>query len=285
MPLSSSVLLALLSLAIFALAVGAHLRARRTRARQLYQDRLSSAVADGILSPDEIAELDGLRRSRDLSGGEVRMAARAIYRTALRDALRDARLTPEGDAHLRQLQTQLGLSDEDLQRDHVQLSRLRFLLQLEMGPLPHIQSPIPLVPHEIGHWVVQASLAQPSGLAPPNRELRSVRLEMDDDGSFRPDGERDALRPSESILPLDMGILVVTSRRIVFQGAKQTVSVPHARIEAVLLYADGIRAEEPGGASRGYFLLEDPELTAAVLLYAARRRRTEIRPARPGRSA
>jgi hypothetical protein len=56
-------------------------------------------------------------------------------------------------------------------------------------------------------------------------------------------------------------------------------------LEHILLYQDGIRMDELGAESRGFILLEDAELTAAILLQAARRRREEIRPTRRGRTA
>lgn len=285
MPLWSSVLLALLSLAVITIAVLARARAQRRQARRLYRDRLAAAVADGTLTPDEVAELEGLRMARDLSHDEVRMAALAIYRAALRDALSDERLTPEEDLHLRRLQADLDLSDEELEADHVQLSRLRFLAQLEGGMLPQIHSPVPLVAHEVGHWVVRATFADRIALARSVDDPTGIRLDVGGTDAFRAEGPRDALRPSEAVLPVDMGVLVVSSRRIVFQGVKRTVSIPHARLAAIALYTDGIRAEEQGGAVRGYFLVDDAELTAAVLLYAARKRRAEIRPLRPGRTA
>jgi hypothetical protein len=102
---------------------------------------------------------------------------------------------------------------------------------------------------------------------------------------FSAAGNREALRPREEILPVDLGMFVVTSRRAIFQGARRTVSVPHARLEHILLYQDGIRMDELGAESRGFILLEDAELTAAILLQAARRRREEIRPTRRGRTA
>jgi hypothetical protein len=77
---------------------------------------------------------------------------------------------------------------------------------------------------------------------------------------------------------------VITSRRVIFRGARRTVSVPHARIEQVTLYADGLRIEEIAQSARRYFLVDDPELACAILLQAARQRRAEIRPAKQSRS-
>lgn len=280
-------LLLLLAFAAVVLFVG--YRRRRRRARASYQRRLEAALADGVLTPDEIAELDRLRTEKELTPLEVRMVARATYRTVLREAMKDERLTEDEDRSLRTLQTQLGLSERDLEgADRVQLSRLRTLARLEHGQLPVIESPVDLVPHEKAHWVVQAAFAEQLDIPMPGRRpLRGVTLSLDDDVPFHADQDRDALRPAENIMPSDLGILVVTSRRTIFQGAKRNLSVAHARLQAIELFADGIRLDEPGRDGRGYFLADDAELTAAVLLYAARKRRREIRPLgmRPGKRA
>ncbi len=251
----------------------------------LYQRRLEAALADGTLTPDEVAELDGLKMAKELTQAEVRMAARAIYRGALRDVLADDRLGADEDQRLRELQAQLGLSDDELARDHTHLSRLRLLAQVEAGQLPEIDAPIPLVPHERCYWVVQASFAERIGGSRDDGELAGVRLAIAGTSPFRVIGERAELRPDETILPIDLGILVVTSRRVVFQGAKRTVSIPHARLEALVLYQDGLLPEEIGGHSRGYLLVDDADLTAAILQQAARKRRSEIKPLRPEKSA
>jgi hypothetical protein len=149
-----------------------------------------------------------------------------------------------------------------------------------------VQSPVQLVPDERCHWVVQSTFAERISL--PNsarRDLSGPAFPVLGVEPFGASGARDALRPADDILPTDVGALIITSRRTIFQGAKRTLSVPHARAEHVTLFADGIRVEEIGQSARRYFLVEDPELTCAILLQAARRRRHEIRPARPHRSA
>ena len=268
------------------LALRSVTRKRRNRARVEYQRLLQGALNDGVLSPEELVQLEAVRQEGALSPEEVRMAALAIYRGALRDAAADARLTPEEDATLRRLQEQLGLSERDLRADFTPLSRLRMLARVAAGNMPEVQSPVQLVPDERCHWVVQCTVADRISI--PNaarRELNGPTFSVVTTDPFAAVGERDALRPADDILPSDIGALIITSRRTIFQGAKRTVSVPHARAETLTLFSDGIRVEEIGQSARRYFLVEDPELTCAVLLQAARRRRTEIRPARPHRSA
>jgi hypothetical protein len=285
MPLWSSAALALLSLLVLGAGVIALFDARRRKARQIYQRQLESALADGSLTPEEIAELERLRTAKDLSAADVRTVARAVYRAALHDAISDQRLSPEEDQSLRQLQSQLGLSEAELEQDHTQLSRLRMLAQVTAGQLPTVEPPIPLGAQETCHWVVQCAFAERLGLSRAADSLRGKRLNVADDAPFAVDTQRDALRPSEAILPIDLGVLAVTSRRTYFQGAKRSLSVPHARLEHITLHADGIRLDELGGNAKAYLLVDDAELTAAILLQAARRRRAEIKPLRPNRSA
>lgn len=285
MPLWSSALLALLSLALLIIAVAAQAKSRRRRAREAYLRRLEDALADGTLSPEELAELEGLQLARDLSNAEVRMAALAIYRAAVRQVLADDRLDEQEDLALRSLQAQLGLSDEELAADHFRLGRLRLLAQVNAGTLPYVDAPVPLVPHERGHWVVQASFAERIGRGDVTDGLRGIRVPIPGEEPFNLDGARDALRPSEFVLPVDLGILVITTRRLIFQGAKRTVSIPHARMETIVLYEDGFLVLETGGVARGYLLVHDAELTTAVLRQAARRRRGESSAVRSNRTA
>lgn len=258
----------------------------RRRARAEYQRLLRQALDDGVLTADELAELEAVREKGELSPDEVRMAALAIYRGALRDAAADARLTADEDATLNRLLEQLELSERDLGTDFAQLSRLRMLARIAEGNMPEVSSPVRLVPDERCHWVVQCTLAERIALPDATRSpLAGAAFPVLSAEPFAVTAEREALRPAADILPSDVGVLIVTSRRTIFQGARRTVSIPHARAEHVKLYADGVRLEEIAQTARRYFLMEDPELACAIVLQAARLRRTEIRPARAHRTA
>ena len=255
------------------------------RARQLYQHHLEDALADGVLSEQEAERLAGLREDQSLSSEEVRMVGLTIYRRALRNAVADARITPEEDATLQRLQTLLGLSPTDLREDREQLQRVHVLARVERGDLPRVSAPVPLDTGEVCHWVVQARLAQkltiPGPVRPP---LARVSYRVDTVTPFLVAGDRDPLQPSEDVLPLDLGMLLVTSRRTLFRGARRTAVLPHLKLERIELYADGLRLEAGDGAAGLLFLVDDAELTAAILLTAARARRSELRGA-PGRTA
>lgn len=279
-------LLALLIGSITGLIALRGVAARRRRAARVeYQRLLQDALDDGVLTEAELSELDAVRQEGALTPREVRMAALATYRRALRDAAADARLTPEEDALLGRLQEQLGLSDRDLGADLRQLSRLRMLARIAAGNLPVVQPAVPLVPGERCHWVVQCTLADRRPLPDAGRRtLAGPTFRVVSAEPFAVTMERDELRPAADILPGDIGTLTITSRRTIFEGLKRTFTIAHARAEQLRLFADGLRLDELGQSGRHHFLVEDPELTCAILLQAARTRRAEIRPARAQRS-
>ncbi|HUP90312.1 MAG TPA: hypothetical protein VM100_13225 [Longimicrobiales bacterium] len=253
------------------------LRRRRLRGRKLYQQHLEQALADGILTDDEARELETVRAQGDLSAAEVRMVAVSLYRRALKDAIADSRITEEEDESLRRMREQLGLSDDDLANDVAQLQRIRLFAGIERGDLPKINAPITLADGEVCHWVVQGTLADQLVVPGRRTDLEAVSFEVDKTLPFAVNGPRSALRPSEEILPIDMGLVVVTNRRTVFQGARRTVNIPHMKLRTLDLFVDGIALDEADPAHTSFLLLADPELSAAILLYAARKRKNELK--------
>lgn len=267
----------LLPVIVTGAAGGVFLRRRRVRSRRLYQEHLERALADGILTEEEAQELAAVREERDLSAAEVRMVAVSLYRRALKAAVADARITEEEDETLRRMREQLALSDADLAADVAQLQRIRVFAGVERGELPSVDSPTELGEGELCHWVVQATLADQLVVPGRRTALRAISFELGGDAPFSASGERSGLRESAEILPTDIGLAVVTNRRTIFKGARRTLSIPHMKLRTLDLFQDGIALEETDPAHTSYLLVSDPELTAAVLLCAARKRQQELK--------
>ena len=252
------------------------MRYKRIRGRRLYKHSLEQALADGILTEEETRQLASVRAEEELSEAEVRMVALSLYRRALRDAEADSRITEEESEQLERLRGQLGLSARDLRGDHAQLQRIQLLAEIEREHLPHIEAPVQLASGEPCFWVVQARLGE--RLAVPGRksELQHLSFDVAAGTPFSAAGDRSELRTSDEMLPVDMGVAVITDRRTLFRGARRTVAVPHMKLKSIDLYTDGIAIEENDPPRRNFLIVDDPELTAAVLLTAARIRRRDV---------
>ncbi len=271
-PLLLVLLLGILALAL-ALGRWLALARRRRRRRAIYQGQLEGAVADGVLTPEEVAQLEKLRAEGALSDAEVRMAALAVYRRALGAAMADSRITEDEATTLHRMQELLGLTDRDLAGDAAHLRRMRLLAQIERGELPDVDAPVELPVGEAGHWTVQATLCERIAYsARPPADPRALLFTVDGAEPFSAAGEREMLGTSSSVLPVDLGVLVVTGRALRFRGAKSDLIIPHARVRRIALFRDGLRLDLTEPIASRYLLVADPELTAAVLLLAARRR-------------
>ena len=270
----SLILTALLAAA--GVALYSVIRRRRSEARHSYALQLEAALADGILTADEAAELEAIRSRRDVSQDEARLVALALYRRALRDAAADARFTQDEQKRLGQLQEQLGLTAEDLSADREQLHRLWLLSRVERGSLPELASPLALAPEERCHWVVRSSFCQRTGLpASQRREASAIVFRVEDDTPFEVGPERDYIGADPRYLPVDVGTVILTSRRLIFRGAKRRLQFPYILLQSISLFHDAIRVVGSDGTS-AYLLVEDAELTAAILLRAARTRRLDV---------
>jgi len=272
------VLVFVIGIAAIALSVGRWLAQsrRRRRQRSIYQRQLERAVADGVLTPEEVAQLEQLRAEGMLSDAEVRMAALAVYRRALAAAMADSRVTEDEDATLRRMRELLGLEEEDLAGDAAHVRRMRLLARIERGELPIVDTPIELPAGEAAHWVVQATLCERIAYsARPPAEPTNLLFETHGTEPFSAAGPRSPLGSASSVLPVDLGVLVVGARASRFRGAKSDLVIPHARLRRLALFRDGLRFDLSDPIASRYFLLADPELSAAVLLLASRRARAQ----------
>lgn len=267
----------LLPVVVLAAGGAIALQRRRRRGRRLYQQELERALADGILTEEEARELANVREERDLTAAEVRMVAISLYRRALREAMADARITEQEDESLQRMRDQLGLSDADLAADVKQLQRIRLFAGVERGELPKTQAPIDTADGEVCHFALHGRLADLLMVPGKKADLRAIVFDVTGTAPFSVSGERSALGPSPDILPVDIGLTVITNRRTVFKGARRSVSIPHKNLRTIDLFQDGIALDERDPAHTSFLMLNDPELTAAILLVAARTRQQELK--------
>lgn len=263
--------------AVLASAAAAFLHRRRRTARRLYREHLERALEDGVLTPDEVRHLQAFRAESALTDDEVRLVAQAIYRRALRDTVLDARVTAEEEAGLERLRLQLGLSAAEVESDSEQLRRVRLLSRIERGELPDVAAPVEVVAGERCHWVVHAqrvdSRAIPSAEGAAAGGLAFLVAGTEPFETF---GQRGPVTGDSPPLPRELGLLVVTSRRTLFNAGRRSLNLPHVWLRAITLFRDGIRVEMTDGRPDQAFTVEDPELTGAMLLRAARRRQAEV---------
>jgi len=242
-----------------------------------YRVALRSALADGQLSDEEKSRLDAVAANFSLPD-EVKTAiykeeVQTVIQDAFNRAIADQRLTADEEQRLAAMSDNLGVQishDAETQR---KLDRYRLLAQIENGQLPQIQCGVLLQRGETCHAQFLSSL----------HELRTVtkavayhgpsgRIRIMKGLSWRYGYVNVQRVTSEQLKELDSGTLLITNKRLLFNGAKKNVSLPLYRIIHFTLYGDAIQIEKDSGKDQYFKGTGDLELIGAVLEACLRQR-------------
>ncbi|MSQ17246.1 MAG: hypothetical protein EXR54_06720 [Dehalococcoidia bacterium] len=238
----------------------------RTQAVAEYRRALNAAVADGRISVDEDTELAGSRHELQLSQAETTSMRLLVYRDLFSQATADRALDEKEERLLRQVQLELQLNDTAIQPQLSELARLRFFQQINQGDLPAVASDILLKKAEVAHWQSEAEFWEErvthKGYVGGSH---GVSIRVAKGVSYRLGGNRGQLVTEKDIIKVDEGKLVVTNKRVVFNGFTNSFSIPFSKLINYVVYEDAIQLDKEGKTKPGYFKLQDPEVVAALI--------------------
>jgi hypothetical protein len=168
-------------------------------------------------------------------------------------------LESEG-ARLAQLDHEIRLREDAHRR--LGFDSLHLAAHLRARGMPVVQSPVELGPGEAAHLALDAALARPVHLAPPGPGADGGAALAHTGvhhwiGTFR-----SGPAPEAGGGPVDTGVLVVTSQRILFAGRSGTAAVPLDAMLAMDVYDDGLAVLQLGREAADVFLVPDPRLVA-----------------------
>jgi hypothetical protein len=242
----------------------------REQLRSVYRHHLKSALADGVLSAEEKADLAAMvanfRLPEDVRLAVYKEEAESVIQQAFRTAIADQRLTHEEERRLALMSQNLGVAiaqSADAQR---QLERFRLLAQVENGQLPDVQSPLILQRGERCHARFTCAL----------HEMRTVTKAVSYHG---PAGRIRIMKglswrygyvnvnriTKEELKLIDTGELLVTNKRLLFNGAKRNTNVPLKRVVHFTMYKDGVQIEKDSGRDQFFIGSGDIELLGLIL--------------------
>ncbi|HYW22859.1 MAG TPA: hypothetical protein VE953_01770 [Terriglobales bacterium] len=170
-------------------------------------------------------------------------------------------------ARLTQLDQEIRLR-EDAHR-HLGFDSLHLAAHLRAYGVPVVQSPVGLGPGEAAHLTTDAALAPPAHVTPPGQE-GSGGPALSHTGIHHWIGTlRSGPTPVTGGQPVDTGVLVLTSHRILFAGRVTSVSVPLDAMLAMDVYADGLAVLQLGREAADVFLVADPRVIAFYVNWIA----------------
>ena len=235
-----------------------------------YAVALRDALADARLRDDERASLarlaKQLRLPESVQGELYQRSTRVLIEGLLKSSVVDRRLSPDELHQLAAVAQHLGVTPDFDQATEAMLDRYALFWRIENGDLPSVAAEnVPLEGDETCHSITPAERYERRGDAggPDAEGIVSVRIAR---GVYYRVGTVSDTRINRTALKrVDGGRLVITSQRVLFEGAQGSVAWPLRDIASYQVYADGIVLEPRSGAGPSFTLDGDVELAAVVL--------------------
>lgn len=241
--------------------------------KEEYRQMLLDSVKDGKLTKEEIDELDKKRNEFGLTEKEIQGIRVDMYTAAYSTIKEDKQVTREEEQELGEIQKYLGIADEEIQSSKKELARLRLLNEIQQGNIPTV-SVTNLVMHkdEKAFWIEPAILAEEKVI---NRRYvggsHGVSLRIMKGVSYRIGSYRGNLVSETGVVAVSNGSLIITSKRLIFQGDKKSFAVNLDKILNIQIFSNGIHFSENNRIKpRLIKFLEEGNnhIIAAILTYA-----------------
>jgi tellurite resistance protein len=204
--------------------------------------------SDTILTDDERAEIELFAGELNISEAEVekinKSVAQNIYKEAVQKAIADKQVTIDEQDTLEGLAKKLGLESVELALDKSTdetYNYLVFLNALNNGYLPtKSNSAIVLQRNELAHWEVPANLLISKTVTTGyTGGSRGVSIRVMKGVSYRVGASR-STPIREQISIKHPGVLVITSKRVVFCSPTKSFSIPYTQLISFDPYSDGL---------------------------------------------
>ncbi len=190
----------------------------------------------------------------------------AVVQAAFTDAMADQRLTADEEQRIAQISENLGVKISHDAETQQRMDRFRLLARIDNGQLTPIDPGVLLQRGEVCHARFTSAV----------HELRTVTKAI---GYHGPAGRIRIMKglswrygyvnvnrvTSEQLRELDSGTLLVTNKRLLFNGSKKNLSIPLRRVIHFTLFKDAIQIEKDSGKDQFFKGAGDIELIGAIL--------------------
>lgn len=238
-----------------------------------YRQLLLNAISDGKLTKEEIDELDKKKKEFGLTVDDIKGMRVDTYTAALSAVEKDQQVTKEEEQELGEIQKYLGIADDEIQADKKELARLRLLYEIQQGNIPTATvTNLVMQKDEKAYWSEPAILAEEKVIS---RGFvggsRGVSLRVMKGVSYRIGSYRGHAVSQTGVVAVSNGALIITSKRLIFQGDNKSFAEPLNKILDIQLFSNGIHFSEnnrPKPRLIKFVEEGNNHIIAAILTYA-----------------
>lgn len=247
--------------------------AERTVIHPRYAMAVGDAMADRYVSPKEreaLAKLaEQLRLPQEVERDIRERAARCALDSLVRKTTSDRRLSPDELNELALVARHLGIDATFDDATESLLDRFALFWRIENGDCPVTEPPVPLSDGELCYFHCAAAWHRPLSWSGPGDHLETfVSVRVARGVYYRLGTASNERLNRRRVKEMDSGRLLITNRRIIFEGDQGTIRRGLRSVDAFQVLRDAIILEKAGG--RGLYLTLDGDVElAAVVLGAA----------------
>lgn len=210
--------------------------------KERFKKDLLQAVSDGKLTKEEIDKLNRKRKEFGLSENDIDEMRIQAFTTAFASAKADEKVTKKEEQELLKIQKYLGISDVEIQSDKKELNRLRLLYEIQQGNIPSIQvTNLVMQKNEKAYWKEPAILAEERVISRHYEGgSRGMSFRVMKGVSYRVGSYRGHPVSKKGIVPVSVGELIITNKRLIFRGDKKSLATKLDKILDIQLYTNGL---------------------------------------------
>ena len=192
----------------------------------------------------------------------------------LQQAVVDDVLSADEEAHVQQLVNTLHVDLAAYLRENPELGRHVMIAEANGGTLPEVQSSRLIQKKgEVVHLELDATMLKDVTVHQSQGGYSGFSFPIGKTGiRYRVGGYKgQSVEVGTKRVPTDAGVLVISSQRAVFLGAKKTIELPYAKLVNLTLFSDGVQFHESNRQTAPVFLVSAPDVAAAFIHAAAQR--------------
>ena len=243
---------------------------KKSRQKTIFNELVQKALSDNILTDEEYAEIIAKAEEFNIPKSEIDLLRTKHYQTAIKPItdviLSEMKMSPDQEAQIKQIANNLSVSSQ-LGAEFIKCRQLwEFENNPNWEPEP-FDTNLVLQKNETAYTYVAASWEQLKkkrvnhgyvGGSVGFRVAKGVRLSV---GRAIPITDE-----YEEMTEISSGILIVTNKRMIFNGNRKSNSTTRGRILDYEVFADGIQIKKSSGQPDFYRMDGiDTVWTAAVM--------------------
>jgi hypothetical protein len=235
-------------------------------ARQRLPAILAAAAADGVVTPEEEAEIRALMQRGNIDAFRRAEVAMEMFRARYQRVVADGVVTDEELVELLALGDGLGVPGSQLIPEMQTLHRLRTLSDIEAGRLPVIEgSSLMTKRGELVHAEVAAGIIEEKTFRQRVGRNSGFSVRLAKGLTYHVQATAPRTVSHQAFVVTDNGRLAITNQRVAYMSPRKSFSVPYAKLMGLEVFSDALLLNSESRQAPYIVQVADTQMATALI--------------------